>query len=1798
MTDFYEGPSTGKDKHWPTWLTFILLIVILAAGATFRLTGTDWDEGQHLHPDERFLTMVVTSIQPVKLGDYFNTTISTLNPYNVGQTFYVYGTLPLLFTKYLGEAFGMNGYGDIYLLGRYLSALMDLLTCILVFLAATRLFKNEKIGLLAAGFSACSVLPIQLSHYFTVDTFSNFFAFLAIYLAIVVMTVPFRDRQPEGENTKKGIWEIMGGSWQSLTPYAGFGVALGLAVACKVNAGLIAFLLPIAAWVWWSRLEEEDKEQQFWVIFRNLVIAALISLVVFRIFQPYAFMGPGFFGLKINPNWIANLKEIANISSGDVEVPYAWQWARRPITFALQNMVIWGLGLPLGLLAWTGFAWMAWRIFKGEWRNYLLIWVWTALYFAWQSISWVRAMRYQLLVYPTLAIIASWFIFDLWNRKPNRLKWLPRVSAVTLGSTGLILTAIWAIAFIQIYTRPMTRIAASQWIYENIPGPLNLQVQTAEGLKNQPLGYHQRLGLNQENPVDLTVKAEIDGSVTGFQIGHIVDGSNDPVLMGGVKTIVLEVFKGNTSEPVAAGFQTGLFPADPGDIRGPGYTIQLDHPVVVQAGELLTFRISLVESGMTLYLSGTVALEIYQSEALRIQPLMDAVELIGNGAFYQEAFSANFTGDLQGVLFNRAVDWTSTPGMKTLKVTILDPAQGGAVLGSGIVSNSFLAADDPRGEEILMTFSSPVSIVQSQIYYVQIELVEGSGQIGISGNRPALESPWDDPLPLGLNGYNPFDYYSGIYRTDLNFEIYWDDSPDKVKRLVTMMDQADYIFMTSGRQWGTLPRVPERFPMTSTFYRELLGCPEEKDVVWCYRVAETGMFNGNLGFELVTTFESNPNLGSLEFNSQFAEEAFTVYDAPKVMIFKKTQAYRHEQVAEVLSNVDLSTILKVTPGGAGKSKGTLMLPSDRLAVQQAGGTWSDLFDWNSVINSHPIVTIFSWYLFISLLGWIVFPYTRLALGGLRDKGFGISRLIGMVIFAWLAWISGSANISISRTFLAFVFIFMVLASSILGWLYRKDIVAEMRSNWKHYVRLEILALAFFLIFLLVRLGNPDLWHPYKGGEKPMDFSYFNAVLKSSTFPPYDPWFAGGYINYYYYGFVLVGMPVKLLGIIPSLAYNLILPTLFSMLAMAAFTIGFNLVYTTQFSTDLRRALSGQLLKFKFFTKQLPSGKLAEVKAGEISGAVQVSEEGFVLRKAWLAGISASAFMVLLGNLGSVRMVWHGIMRLAAPGGVIDPSNLFQRFGWTISGFFKYLSGTPLPYPPGDWYWIPSRVYPGEPITEFPLFTFLYADLHAHMFALILTAGTIAWILSILLKQWKWEKGWKGWVEAICTFLAGAMLIGALRPTNTWDFPTYLILAGLVILYTGIKYYAPSENWLQGWSQSIKKWITVSAILFLFIGLTVLLYQPFAHWFGQAYTALDLYKGEKSAFWSFITHWGVFIFILLSWLIQESLDWMIKTPASRLKVLKPYQGMIQFLAILFLLAVIGLFLMKVLIGWLVLGIAAWALVLMLRPGQSDVKRLVLFMVGTAMTIALAVELVTLRGDLGRMNTVFKFYLQAWTLLSVSSGAALIWLLPEVMKVKKFNFSTIWTIALILLVCGAAWFPILAGKDKITDRISPLAPHTMDGMKYMEYSTYNDQGFEMDLSQDYRAIRWMQENVKGSPVIVEGNTPEYRWGSRYTIYTGLPGVAGWNWHQRQQRAVLAVDWVWPRVDEINAFYNGVDPAAALAFLQKYNVKYIVVGQLEKIYYTPEGILKFKDLNRVYWNEVYQDSDTAVYEVITND
>jgi uncharacterized membrane protein len=185
-------------------------------------------------------------------------------------------------------------------------------------------------------------------------------------------------------------------------------------------------------------------------------------------------------------------------------------------------------------------------------------------------------------------------------------------------------------------------------------------------------------------------------------------------------------------------------------------------------------------------------------------------------------------------------------------------------------------------------------------------------------------------------------------------------------------------------------------------------------------------------------------------------------------------------------------------------------------------------------------------------------------------------------------------------------------------------------------------------------------------------------------------------------------------------------------------------------------------------------------------------------------------------------------------------------------------------------------------------------------------------------------------------------------------------------------------------------------------------------------------------------------------------------------------------------------------------------------------------------------------------------------------------------------------MVLLIAGAGAFTVTGTMGKIRDRWIVEAPRVLDSMTFMDYAHYDDFGQRLDLSEDYRAIRWMQDNVQGSPTIVEANCVEYHWCTRFTIYTGLPGVVGWNWHQRQQRGLMST-WVEDRVAQVGDFYNSVDAEYTRNFLRTFDVRYIIVGQLEHAEYTPEGISKFDTYDGKYWRAVYRDGNTAIYEVL---
>jgi uncharacterized membrane protein len=199
----------------------------------------------------------------------------------------------------------------------------------------------------------------------------------------------------------------------------------------------------------------------------------------------------------------------------------------------------------------------------------------------------------------------------------------------------------------------------------------------------------------------------------------------------------------------------------------------------------------------------------------------------------------------------------------------------------------------------------------------------------------------------------------------------------------------------------------------------------------------------------------------------------------------------------------------------------------------------------------------------------------------------------------------------------------------------------------------------------------------------------------------------------------------------------------------------------------------------------------------------------------------------------------------------------------------------------------------------------------------------------------------------------------------------------------------------------------------------------------------------------------------------------------------------------------------------------------------------------------------------MNTVFKFYLQVWEMFGLAAAASLMWMW-EGIQAWKPSWRQAWGVAMGALVLSAAMYPVVATVAKIRDRMAPEAPHSLDGMAFMPFATYYDVGTSISLAEDFRAIRWMQDQVQGSPVIVEANLLEYRWGSRFTIYTGLPGVLGWNWHQRQQRVLAGDADVWQRTFDIGSFYMSRSVDLARDFLARYQVRYVIVGQLERMYY----------------------------------
>lgn len=423
----------------------IFLAIILLFGFYLRtLSGLKWDQGLLLHPDERFLTMVAAKVTlPNSILKYLDSNTNPLSPYNNGFDYYVYGNLPLTITKILAKAVNLDNYDNIFLVGRVLSSVFDLGAIICVFLIGNILCSTAA-GLIAAILLCLSVQNIQLSHFMGTENFVGFF----VVLTALLMTLASKSYE---ENKLR----------KTRTFIALSGISIGLGLASKISAAFfipasLVILLQMSLTPSGDYLRQGQIRQFSSEIFISWSLIFLaFAVITFRIAQPSAFEG---LTLELSHNFLDNMRKIKEITDGG-EWPPNVQWAgRAPVLFTLKQMFLYEMGPGVFISTFIGVLYsIVYGLKRKKWLEVILAF-WVIFFLGYQSTRFVKYGRYLSIIYPFLALFGGILLSKYINTKKEVLAYILIGAAV-----------IWAAAFNNIYHHDHTRIAASRWIYDNVP---------------------------------------------------------------------------------------------------------------------------------------------------------------------------------------------------------------------------------------------------------------------------------------------------------------------------------------------------------------------------------------------------------------------------------------------------------------------------------------------------------------------------------------------------------------------------------------------------------------------------------------------------------------------------------------------------------------------------------------------------------------------------------------------------------------------------------------------------------------------------------------------------------------------------------------------------------------------------------------------------------------------------------------------------------------------------------------------------------------------------------------------------------------------------------------------------------------------------------------------------------------------------------------------------------------------------------------------------------------------------------
>ncbi len=813
-----------------------------------------------------------------------------------------------------------------------------------------------------------------------------------------------------------------------------------------------------------------------------------------------------------------------------------------------------------------------------------------------------------------------------------------------------------------------------------------------------------------------------------------------------------------------------------------------------------------------------------------------------------------------------------------------------------------------------------------------------------------------------------------------------------------------------------------------------------------------------------------------------------------------------------------------------------------------------------------MVELFQMWVAVEVLGLVFLPLTITVFHNLPDRGWAFSKALGLALFAFCVWfpLVTLRFLPFSQFFIAGVAL-ILLACNLLAFLrLRHALIKVIRSNIVYIVVAELVFVGMVFLLGWIRSFGPDI----RSYEMFMDEGFIAAIMRSSHLPPNDMWFAGYPINYYYYAHFTIAMLAKLLGQSPSIAFNTGICIFFGLTAVNLFGVTCNIVSWARY---LRTRTNAE------FTDERPDTAHPS------------------LLRSMPYGLLTMVMGLILGNLAATQQWWQN------HGEDFVSGVAFQQWLQNHNGWAQY-----------DWF-APSRVI-DKTINEFPAFSFLLSCFHAHVLALAFTILAIGMAFNLFLEQegrgiYAFGRGWR----LPLTLGTTALVIGGLFTMNGWDYPTYLGLA-LVCLVL--------QQWLTASMRLSLALVTDIAIAGLSLaGLSFVLYLPFYLSFVSPSQGIGIVAAaDRTPLRDELLIYGLFAFVFLSLLLASTLKRPLLALSSLAKVENDTVAGVRridwvrvgFVGVCGLL-LIGLLTLVFMGNSTTFVVAASITVLgviLIFYNIGDRSHAFILLLGTiAFALIALCEVFFLKdvfaGNYPRMNTVFKFYFQAWALLSIASGAGLFFVLESFRPLKTASLvlrqvqgsgKVVWLLCLLALVLAGSAYPLSAPEARYA-LSNPTRPgfylqrtNSLDGLNYLQTDPSNP--------GDYAAIRWLNANVQGDPVIVEAVGDDYSNAGRVSAFTGLPTPMGWVGHEIQWR----LNWInkgtnltefQRRAMDVDTIYKSPDPATVLALMAHYNAQYLYVGPVEYAKYALDPKLNLHRFS-AFMQVVYNADGVTIYKV----